>query len=547
MNVKHLGSDTLSPRVRARRPRALATALASAALATLASISANAASSPYYGATFTPTSLAAPPASLPHSFGQAPSWTPDGYVLSMQLDSAGIFQIYRSGPGATLAGETCLTCTTVTGPNGLPQERAQGDWILFESYGQQSAHLGNPGLGGFGGDLYVMHPDGSHVNRLTTNSDPNLGVPYTTVSGTPYDNFHAYWSPNGKHVVWTHLEADGLPGGEKWEIMVGDFTVNVLGVPSLANVRVVGQPFGAYETQPWSPDGSGFIFFVSGGYQSPFTATPPGWGNSRIFFMRLYSEPSDAPLAQPMVTELTDNLPFYTEQAVFTPDMQDVIMMSNRAQSPTSWTREVMNDALSLKFDFDQVNTGATQTVQFVADFAGKTISTDDFTSDLYIVDSSNIQAFPKRLTSLNKIIPEFYWNAHYTELLWTLEDPFAPTPTSTSYTGSFSGAGIPTAVVSSTPKWITSSEQAINWARVAGEAQPPTQTGLVTNVSVPVVAPAFPAPAFPHNANNNDTQSTPLVAATYVVSWQTDLTALGNASGHTDLASRGLARLGGL
>ena len=160
MEIKHLGFETQSRRFRGRRPFAFAAALASAALATLAPISANAAS-PYFGASFSHPAIPG----LAHSFGQAPSWDTTGTkVFSAQLDSAGIFQIYSSpanndSPGA----ETCLTCTTVTGPNGLPQERPQGDWILFESYGQQSAHLGNPGLGGFGGDLYVMHTDGTNV------------------------------------------------------------------------------------------------------------------------------------------------------------------------------------------------------------------------------------------------------------------------------------------------------------------------------------------------------------------------------------------------
>ena len=203
--------------------------------------------------------------------------------------------------------------------------------------------MGGPGFGGYGGDLYVMHPDGTHAYRLTTNSDPNLGTPYTTLIGTPYDNFHAYWSPNGQHIVWTHEEADPLvAGGEKWEILLGDFTVTN-GVPSLNNVTVVGPPYGAYETEPWSPDGNGFIFFASGGRQSPFQATPPGWGNARIYYMRVYG-PGASP-ANPMVTPLTDNLPVYTEQAVFTPDEQDVIMMTDRADPSTSWTHEVMSAA----------------------------------------------------------------------------------------------------------------------------------------------------------------------------------------------------------
>ena len=78
-------------------------------------------------------------------------------------------------------------------------------------------------------------------------------------------------------------------GGQTWEILLGDFTVKN-GVPALTNVRVVGPPYGAYETQPWSPDGKGFLFFASGGYRSPFQATPPGWGNARVYYMRLYGK-----------------------------------------------------------------------------------------------------------------------------------------------------------------------------------------------------------------------------------------------------------------
>jgi hypothetical protein len=532
----------VAPRSRIARlvKGAVTGAAATAALGWFSPISASAANSPYFAAPFT----FAPIAGLAHSFGQGPSFTPSGNVLSAQLDSAGISQIYVSPANNDSSGaETCLTCTTITGPNALPQERPQADWILFESYGQQqAAHLGNPGFGGFGGDLYVMHPDGSDVNRLTTNSDPNLGVPYTTVTGTPYDNFHAYWSPNGKHVAWVHLEADGLPGGEKWELMVGDFTVNFLGVPSLNNVRVVGQPFGAYEMQPWAPDGSGFIFFASGGHASPFQATAPGWGNSRIYFMRVFSEPTDAPLATPTVTPLTDNLPYYTEQALFTPDMQAVIMMSNRAQSATSWTREVMNDSQVFAFDTDQINTGATQTLQFVTDFNGVTIPADDFQSDLYIVDSSNVSNV-RRLTSLGQVVPEFYWNANYTQLISTVENVNG---TSASYTGSFSGS-LPHTPPSTTPAWLAGTAPV--WTRVGAALLTPTQTGSVNNLSVPVVAPSSPAPAFPHNATNNDVplQATPLVALSYGVPWQTDLTTLGNMSGHTDLASRGLDRVGGL
>ena len=274
-----------------------------------------------------------------YDFGQAPSWTPDNRVLSSQLDSAGVLQIYRSNLDG--GHQTCLTCTSVKGPNGLPQSRPQGDWVLFESYGQQPVHTGSPGLGGYGGDLYVMRPNGSHPYRLTTVLDPGNGAEYTASGGVPYDNFHAYWSPNGKEVAWTHTEANSLSaGGQTWSIMVGDFALRN-DVPSLTHVQVVGKPYGVYETQPWSPDGSGFLFSAAGGYNSPYQATPPGWGHMQLYFMRVHG--NGASLQHPLVTQISDEMPAYQEQAVFTPDMRTVIMMTNRSHtSSDSWANLIV-------------------------------------------------------------------------------------------------------------------------------------------------------------------------------------------------------------
>jgi hypothetical protein len=475
--------------------------------------------SPYFGAPFTYTHLS-------YDFGQAPSWATNGDVLSAQLDAAGIFQIYHS----TLSGadQVCLTCKTITGPNGLPQERHHGDWILFESYGRQP-HVGNPGLGGYGGDLYVMHPDGTHVYRLTSNSDPAGGAPFTQLTGTPYDNFHAYWSPNGEHIVWTHAEADSLTeGGEKWEIMLGDFSVKN-GVPSLTNVQVVGPPYGAYETQPWSPDGKGFLIFASGGYRSPFQATPPGWGNARVYYMRVYGR--GASPAHPMVTLIGDNEPFYEEQAVFTPDMKDVIMMSNRGATLGSWYDEVA--AAAQRTSFDAPDTGATQTLQFLSDFDGA-----DFSSDLYIVDGAT--GAIRRLTTIGQVIPEFYWNPSYTKLIWTVTSASHPGYTA-SYTAQFRGTTkADRAIPKTTPAWLYG--QPIDMARVATQAQTPTQSGPLNNVPVAVAAPSTPAAAFPHATKNTDTSSLPAILATYLTRWLGDLSTLGSEAGQsfsTGAASR--------
>jgi len=219
-----------------------------------------------------------------------------------------------------------------------------------------------------------------------------------------------------------------------------------------------------------------------------------------------------------------------------------VILMSNRADASTTWTKEVMTAAQNPFFQFDDLNTGATQTVQFLADFEG-----NDFTSDLYMVEGG-APASIKQLTHFNppgstsrQVVPEFYWNANYTQLLWTVESSNAANIA--SYTGSFS---VNLAPASTTPPWITAHEQPISMLRVGAQAQVPTQLGPLSNVSVAVTAPANPAAPLQHASQNNDTQSAPVVATTYIAPWQTDLTVLGTES-LQNLALPGLARLVGL
>ncbi|MGC1814328.1 MAG: hypothetical protein WA696_09350 [Solirubrobacterales bacterium] len=450
---------------------------------------------------------------LARGFSQDPSWSRNGKVLSSQFDAAGIKQIYRARPDGK--HQTCLTCRTATGPNGLPQERPDGKWILFESYGQQSVHLGGPGLGGFGGDLYLMRPDGSHPYRLTTNSDPNNGAPYGQAEGVPYDNFHAYWSPNGRQVIWTHTEANPLSaGGETWSILLGDFKMKN-GRPSLRNVRVVGKPYGAYETQPWSPDGKGFLFSAAGGYNSPYQATPPGWGNMRIYYMRLYGK--GASPAHPRVTRIGDNAPFYEEQSIFTPDMRTVIMMSNRAATLGSWYGLIA--AAAQRTAFDARNTGTTQTLQFLADFNGP-----DFRSDLFAVDTRTKAT--RRLTFQNNVVPEFYWNHGYTKILWSLNGQ-----NTASYTGHFKGVRHARRMVPKrTPGPLYGDP--VDMARVGAQAQPIRDPGPTDNLPVAVQPPDNPAPAFPHATTHGDKTIVPVVVATYFPIWAADLAKLGQLAG---------------
>ena len=123
-----------------------------------------------------------------------------------------------------------------------------------------------------------MRGDGSDPTRLTAASDPNGGTKYDVPGGIPYDNYHPYWSPDGRHIAWVRTEAYPLSqGGQRWEIMLADFVVPKSGSPRFSNIRVVGPAYGVYETQQWAPDGSGFLFTAFGPRNSPYQATPPGW------------------------------------------------------------------------------------------------------------------------------------------------------------------------------------------------------------------------------------------------------------------------------
>jgi hypothetical protein len=356
---------------------------------------------PYFGAPFAVRVNS-------HTFGQDPAWTRGGEILSQELDGSGILQVYRSELDGSHGH--CLTCGRTRGPNGFAEERPQGDWILFCSFGDQPVHFGMPCLGGYGGDLYVMHPNGTDVTRLTRASDPNDGAPYGADSGIPYDNYHPYWSPNGHHLAWVRTEAYPLSaGGQRWEIMLADFVTSRHGAPHLSNVRVVGPAYGVYETQQWAPDGSGFLFTAFGPRESPYQATPPGWMHLELYYMRVFGR--GASPAHPRVTQITDDTPVYEEQAVFTPDMRDVIFMSNRNSPYGSWYDEVIAAAQRTKFDAP--DPGATGTPQFLADF-----SDPNFRSDLFMVDVRTHDL--RELTDFHNVVPEFNWNAKYTRLIWS-------------------------------------------------------------------------------------------------------------------------------
>ena len=154
-----------------------------------------------------------------YQFGQAPDWMPDGeHVVHHAFDEDGTNQIYI----AALDGSDprCLTCGQ-PGPNMVPDSRPQGDVILFHSWRGTNITLGAPGFGGLGSDLYVVPVDGGDAIALTNDHDG-------------YDNYHAYFSPDGNRIVWTRLNWNFVTdtGRGYWDIRVADYVVDETGAAS---------------------------------------------------------------------------------------------------------------------------------------------------------------------------------------------------------------------------------------------------------------------------------------------------------------------------
>ncbi|HEY2161248.1 MAG TPA: hypothetical protein VGH24_08080, partial [Solirubrobacteraceae bacterium] len=198
----------------------------------------------------------------PVAFGQAPVFMPDGRVLFGQDFKQGDKnQVYIENFDGT--GQRCLTCADVPDPgsgnaassdpnnvNGVPAVRPQGDWIIFHSWRGHYSTIGSAGYGGMGSSLWAMHPDGSDQTRLTDTGQSNF-------SGEGYDDYHAYWSPDGTQVEYAHLNWNFATGGGsgKWDVRVANFNVGADGKPFLSNTRVVRPANGHwYETQWWNPD-----------------------------------------------------------------------------------------------------------------------------------------------------------------------------------------------------------------------------------------------------------------------------------------------------
>jgi WD40-like Beta Propeller Repeat len=349
------------------------------------------------------------------AFGQAPVFVPNTnpqlVVFGKDFKTGDKNQVYIErfdGQGPA----TCLTCTgpgaNVDNVNGVPAVSPDGNWIIFHSWRGHYMTIGSPGYGGMGSTLWAMHIDGSGQTQLTDVQPPSAG-PF---NGEGIDDYHAYWSPDGTHIEYAHLNWNFITGGGKgnWDVRVAEFHVASDGTPSLSNAHIVRPDNGHwYETQWWNPNPRhpGFL------YTETFPM-PSGSGSAetpQLFYCELIHNYSECKNGG---TRLS-NSPSWDEQAIFTPDSKDVIFMSSRAQPGifNTWVNLAQTLALPNEYDYLLI------LPLFEAGFLQPV---GQESTDLYEVPLSN-PAQVRRLTSDGDegwITPEFTWDPTNKFLMWT-------------------------------------------------------------------------------------------------------------------------------
>ncbi len=351
------------------------------------------------------------------AFGQAPVFLPNGQVLFGQdLRQGEKNQVYIENWDGT--GLKCLTCTgdpIAKDPNNIsgvpavqpapPGTPIKDIWVIFHSWRGHYMTIGSAGYGGMGSALWAMHPDGSDQTQLTDLIDTNF-------SGEGYDDYHAYWSPDGRQIEYAHLNWQFVTGGGsgKWDVRVADFEVGADGKPILSNIRVVRPANGHwYETQWWNPNPKhpGFLYTES----YPDAQTGGGASDPQDFYCQLIKHETAC-----RVYRLTDNAS-WDEQSIFTPDGKHILLMSSRGHDGLFNTWASLTRTLAVPADYDYLLILPIFEAGFLQPVGQE--STDLYELPHPLSDPSDI----RRLTTDGNdgwITPEFGWDPGKRCLVWT-------------------------------------------------------------------------------------------------------------------------------
>jgi hypothetical protein len=363
---------------------------------------------PYFTAPFSETTHTP-------AFGQAPVFVPHTdpqlVVFGKDFKEGQKNQVYIE----RYDGQGPITCLTCTGPgsevdnvNGVPAVSPDGKWIIFHSWRGHYLTIGSPGYGGMGSSLWAMHIDGSAQTQLTDVQPPSAG-PF---NGEGIDDYHAYWSPDGTHIEYAHLNWNFVTaGGEgKWDVRVAQFHVATDGTPYLSNTNVVRPANGHwYETQWWNPNPKTPGFLYTETYP-----TASGSGDAtvpQLFYCKLILKYSACKEGGIRLT----NSPSWDEQAIFTPDGKDVIFMSSRDHPGFFNTWASMAQTLGLPNDYDYL-------LILPLFEAGFLQPVGQEATDLYELRL----LYPEQVRRLSHdgdegwITPEFTWDPTNSFLLWT-------------------------------------------------------------------------------------------------------------------------------
>ncbi len=164
------------------------------------------------------------PVELFHGFADGPTWAPDGSrVAFVSTHESGTWNAYT----VDLLGSAPVRIP------GIPPHATDlawspdGTWIAFANYDNPSEQID---------DIYIIHPDGSGLTRLTNTPDSDEDGPA--------------WSPDSRQIAFSWRDRTGT---------VGERDIYRMNADGTGVTRITSDPASEFDPA-WSPDGTQIAF-----------------------------------------------------------------------------------------------------------------------------------------------------------------------------------------------------------------------------------------------------------------------------------------------